>query len=194
MAPDVVRRHIVIGRQIFGAFAGGDNAKTRGARPVHHLGDQRRLVAIGQRIDDAGAARFLGQQRASQHVGLHIDHDDMLAGLNGRARMLDAGGGIAGGLDDDIDLCRSVALAPSAVNVVAAIRAASQPTVRQASRARSGSRSAIMAPRARRVRHLRQEHRAELAGADQRHADRLTGRAAGVEQTMKVHGSRFRSE
>src|SRR5450759_3613807 len=36
-----------------------------------------------------------------------------------------------------------VAFAPSAVNVVAPIRAASQPTVRQASRARSGSRSTI---------------------------------------------------
>jgi hypothetical protein len=36
-----------------------------------------------------------------------------------------------------------VALAPSAVKLVAAILAVSQPTVRQASRARSGSRSTI---------------------------------------------------
>src|SRR6202035_2970150 len=36
-----------------------------------------------------------------------------------------------------------VALAPSAVSVVAAIRPASQPTLRHASRARSGSRSTI---------------------------------------------------
>src|ERR1700722_4085670 len=36
-----------------------------------------------------------------------------------------------------------VALAPSAVKVVADIRASSQPTVRQASRARSGSRSTM---------------------------------------------------
>jgi hypothetical protein len=40
-----------------------------------------------------------------------------------------------------------------------------------------------------RMRHLRQEHRAELAGADQRDADRLAGLMAGVEKAKKVHGS-----
>src|SRR5215212_9282583 len=40
----------------------------------------------------------------------------------------------------------------------------------------------------RRVRHLRQKHRAEFSGADQRDADRLAGRKAGVEEAMKVHG------
>src|SRR6266567_1738488 len=38
------------------------------------------------------------------------------------------------------------------------------------------------------MRHLRQKHRAELAGADQRDVNRFSGLAAGVEQTMKVHG------
>ena len=41
----------------------------------------------------------------------------------------------------------------------------------------------------RRVRHLRQKHRAELAGADQGDADGFSGRKAGVEQMMQVHGS-----
>ena len=37
------------------------------------------------------------------------------------------------------------------------------------------------------MRHLREEHRAEFAGADQRDANRLSGGEAGIEQTMKVH-------
>ena len=40
----------------------------------------------------------------------------------------------------------------------------------------------------RRVRHLRQKHRAEFAGADQGDADGFSGRKAGVEQMMQVHG------
>jgi len=54
----------------------------------------------------------------------------MLAGRNRRAGMFDADGG-------------EVAFVASAVNVVAAISSSSQPTVRQASRARCGSRSTI---------------------------------------------------
>src|SRR6476469_191618 len=38
------------------------------------------------------------------------------------------------------------------------------------------------------MRHLRQKHRAEFSGADQRDLNRFPGRAAGVEQAMKVHG------
>jgi hypothetical protein len=37
------------------------------------------------------------------------------------------------------------------------------------------------------VRHLRQKHRAKLAGADQCDANRLAGRKAGAEEAMKVH-------
>jgi hypothetical protein len=35
--------------------------------------------------------------------------------------------------------------------------------------------------------HLRQEHRAEFSGADQRDANRLAGRKAGAEEAVKVH-------
>jgi hypothetical protein len=38
------------------------------------------------------------------------------------------------------------------------------------------------------MRYLRQEHRAEFSGADQRDADRLAGCKPGVEEAMKVHG------
>jgi hypothetical protein len=67
--PDAVGRHVVIGGQVFRALAGGDDAETRGARPVHHLRCQRRLVAIGERIDHARLARFLGEQGSCQYVG-----------------------------------------------------------------------------------------------------------------------------
>ncbi len=40
----------------------------------------------------------------------------------------------------------------------------------------------------RRVRHLRQKHRAEFAGADQRDTDRLAGGRAGLEEAEEVHG------
>ena len=103
MLPDAVRRHVVIGRQIFGALAGGDDAKTGRARPVDDLGGQRRLVAIGQRIDHARLARFFREQRPRQHVGLDIDHHDVLAGCDRRARMPDADGGIAGRLHHHVD-------------------------------------------------------------------------------------------
>ena len=104
MAPHARRRHVVIGGQIFGALAGGDDAKTGGAGPVHHLGGQRRLVAIGQRIDHAGLARFFREQRPRQHVGLDIDHDDMLAGRDRGAGVADADRGIAGGFHDHFDV------------------------------------------------------------------------------------------
>ncbi len=102
MLPDAIRRHVVIGRQIFRALAGGDDAKAGGARPVDHLRRQRRLVAIGERIDHARLARLLGEQRTRQHVGLDIDHDDVLAGRDRGARMLDADRRIAGRLHHHI--------------------------------------------------------------------------------------------
>ncbi len=104
MAPDACRRHVVIGRQIFGALAGGNDAKAGGPRPIHHLCGQRRLIAIGERVDHAGLACLLGEQRSGQHIGLDIDHDDVLARRDRRARMADADGGIAGRLDDHFDI------------------------------------------------------------------------------------------
>jgi len=58
----------------------------------------------------------------------------MLAGGNRRARMPDTDGRIAVA-STITSILPDVALAPSSVNVVAAIRSLSQPTVRQASRA-----------------------------------------------------------
>ena len=68
------------------------------------LADQRRLVAPGQRIDDARLARPPRQQRPRQRVGLHVDHDDVLAVPDRRQAQLDAAGRIAGRLDHHVDL------------------------------------------------------------------------------------------
>ena len=189
MTPDAVRRHVVIGRQIFGALAGGDHAKARRARPVHHLGGQRRLVAIGQRIDHTGLARFLGQQRTRQHVGLDIDHDDMLARRNRRAGMPDADGRIAGRLHHDVHR----AAGNGAHAVIGESRSRDPLRIPADGAARLAGAVAIEVDdhghlESRRVRHLRQEHRAEFSGADQCDANRLAGRKAGVEEAMKVHG------
>ena len=189
MLPDVVRRHVVIGRQILGALAGGDHVEAGSARPVDDLGRQRRLVAIGQRIDHARLARFFREQRSRQHVGLDIDHHDMLAGGDRRAGMADADRRIAGRLHHDVH--RAAGNRPRAVIGEGRRR---DPRLIPA----DGLAGVLRALRieidddghfeARHVRHLRQEHRAELAGADQRDADGFAGGVAGGEEAVEVHG------
>ena len=53
----------MIGRVVARALAGGDDLEAAGARPVDVLADERRLIAPGQRVDDARRARLLRQQR-----------------------------------------------------------------------------------------------------------------------------------
>ena len=101
----VGRRRVVLG-QVLRALAGGDDLEARGAAPVDHLADQRRLVAVRERIDDAGLARALREQRAGERVGLDVDHHDVLAVRAARERVADARGRIAGRVDDDLDLGR----------------------------------------------------------------------------------------
>ncbi len=189
MLPDAVGRHVVIGRQIFCPFAGRDHAKTGGARPVDHLGGQRRLVAIGERIDHARLPCFLGEQRARQHVGLDIDHHDMLARRDRSARVLDADGRIAGRFNDDIHRA-----ARNGACAVIGEDGGRDPLGAPAHGAAGFARTVAididddghLQPR--RVRHLRQKHRAELAGTDQRDTDRLAGGRAGLEEAEEVHG------
>src|SRR4029453_763889 len=52
-APDGLRGGLMVARVIARALAGSDHLKAAGARPVDVFADQRRLVAPGQRIDDA---------------------------------------------------------------------------------------------------------------------------------------------
>ena len=91
-------------RLVARALAGRDHLEAGGARPVDMLADQRRLIAPGERIDDAGLLRLAGEQRTRERVRLHIDHHDVLAVRDRLKRMADAGARNAGRLDDHLDL------------------------------------------------------------------------------------------
>jgi hypothetical protein len=77
--------------------------KAAGARPVHQIADQGRLVAKGQRIHHAGSCCLAGQQRAAEGIGLdgHIHH--MLAVGKGFQAMVYRRNRVAGAFHDDID-------------------------------------------------------------------------------------------
>ncbi|MFK4405158.1 hypothetical protein ABH991_002192 [Bradyrhizobium ottawaense] len=189
MLPDAVRRHVVIGRQVFCPLAGGDHAETCGAGPVDHLRGQCGLVAIGERIDHARLARFLGEQRTCQHVGLDVDHHDMLARRDRGARMPDPDGGISGRLHHHVHRA-----AGNGARAVIGEDRCGDPLRAPADRA-AGLACAVAVDvdddghfQPRRVGHLREKHRAELARADQRDTNGLAGGSASLEEAEEVHG------
>jgi hypothetical protein len=176
-------------REIFGALARCHHGKTGGARPVDHLGDEGGLVAVGHRIDDARGPRLGGQQGPGEHVGLDVDHDDRFAGLDRSERMGDPGGGCARRLDHDLD-------AISGAGVDAAIDEAG---ARDPLSVPADPPAGLLGPgrievgdhrhfQTRDGRHLGEEHRAELAGADQADPDRPPALSPGGELAHQVHG------
>ena len=188
MLPDAVWRNGVIGGEVLCALAGGDDLEAARPRPVDLLGDQRRLVAIGHRIDDALVARLSRQQRPGEHVGLDIDHDDRRPRLDRGERVGDAGGGVARRLDHDIDGARvggRLAVGDEAgardPRLVPADAPAGGP---RPLRVEIGDDGDLEAGNGR---HLRQEHRAEFSGADQAGTDGLAALAAGFEEVGEVH-------
>ena len=188
MLPHAVRRDRVIGRQIFGAFAGCGDDKAGRARPVDHFRNQRRLVAIGHGIDDAGLARLAGQKRSGQRVGLDIDHDDVLARLDRGERMRNAGIRTAGRLDHHVDTL--VGNRGAAVVGEAGARDARRIPAHGLARKLGALRIEIGDDRDFKPldrRHLRQKHRAEFAGADQPDPDRLAGLDPRGEERLQIH-------
>ena len=112
----------------------------------------------------------------------------MLARRNRRAGMPDADSRIAGRLHHDVHR----AAGNRARAVIGEGRSRDPLRIPADGAARFAGAVAIEVDddghfKSRRVRHLRQEHRAEFSGADQRDANRLAGRKAGVEEAMKVH-------
>jgi len=187
MSPHACGRHIMIDRQILCALARGDDLEAGGARPVHHFGGECGLVAIGQRIDDARAARLVGQQWTGQHIGFDIDHDDVLAGSNRRACVTNPDGRISGRFHDHFDVC-----AGRSRSIFRECRGG-DPRGIPADCAASLARTLRIEIdndghfKAGRMRHLREKHRAELAGADQGHADGFSRRVALFEKVMQIH-------
>ena len=105
--PDRVRRGGVIPRQVLGPLAGTHHLEPTASGPIHQFTDQRRLVPIGQAVDDACPPGSPGQQGTCHHIGLHVDHDQVLAVLDGLQGVTDPRDRIARGFHDDIHtLCR----------------------------------------------------------------------------------------
>ena len=164
--------------------------KPGGARPVDEIADQRRLVAEGQAVDDAGLSRLAGEQRAAQGIGLdgHV-HDVLVLGER-LETMLDRRDRVACAFDDDVDLRMPYQRLPIVADVRRSLRdggidrrrgaALGKPADAREIRQR-GRRIEIGDGddvHARRLRHLRQVHRAELAGADHADAQRPALRSA----------------
>ena len=116
--PDVVGIGLVIVRLVARALAGRDHLEAAGARPVDVLADQRRLVAPGQAVDDAGRLGLAREQRARQRVGLDVDHHDVLAMRDRLERVANAGLRDAGRLDDHLDARMAISASASAVTWV----------------------------------------------------------------------------
>ncbi len=185
--------------QVLGALARGHDFEAAGARPVHHLADQGRLVAVGQRIDDAGLARAARQQRAGQRVGLDVDHDDVLAVFAAGQHVADARGRLPGGVDHDVD----VGAGDDGLDVVAEIDLAGLERVGGAGGIERAGRPAHPGkrrpgpvgrqvrhrhqPDARRARGLAEEHGAKLPGADQCDTQRLVIGFSLLEQAVQIH-------
>ena len=176
-------------RQVLGALAGGDDGEAAGARPVDQLGDQRRLVAIGHRIDRPRRPRALGERRPGEHVRLDIDHDDVLAVLDRRQRMADAGGRVAGDLDHHLDIvardCRDAVVGELARRDPRLVPADIPTGGAGAVRREIGD---CRDPEPGRGRRLREEHRAELSGADDENPHRSFGGDAFGSETGEIHG------
>jgi hypothetical protein len=172
MRPDFVRGDIVIGRKVFRSLARCGDRESCSTGPVHHLGHERRLVAIGHRVNDPALSCLSGEEGTCQDVRLHIDHNDVLAGLDGRQCMPDSRFGMTGGFDHDLHIARRAGL-----RSVGGEARAGNPLLIPAHgpagltcpiRIEVGDHGNLEPGDGR---HLGEEHRAEFAGADERHAN-----------------------
>ena len=106
VAPDSFRSRVVIDREILGAFACGDHLESGRAGPIDQLADERGLIAVGERVDNAGLSRAARKQRACEGIGLDVYHHDMPAMLAAGQHVANAGRRISRRLHDDFDLPR----------------------------------------------------------------------------------------
>ena len=99
----LVWRGIEIERIVL-ALARRDNIKAQRLRETDDLDGGGWFVTRRARIDHASLMRLLTQIAANGDIGLDIQHNDMLAMFHGLKRDERADIGVAGGINDDIDM------------------------------------------------------------------------------------------
>ena len=175
----------MVARQVLGALAGRDHVEPGAARPLDELAGEGGLVPVGHRVDHPGRVRFDREQRAGEHVRLDVHHDDVPARSERAASMTDARLGAAGGLHHHVDVgarhegegvvgeggVRDEGVAPAggAAGGPSAVRL----EVRDGGDPKAGGR-----------RGLGEEHRPELAGADEPDPHRI--RCVGPLEKVRV--------
>ena len=199
VAPHGLGRRFAEVRQPLVAAPGGGDREAAGSRPVDQVADQRRLVAEGERVDDAGLGRLPRQQRPAERIGLDRDVDDVLAVRIREQAVLDGRDRMAGALDDDVDGRMRDQRLPVLADVRrarldgaveargAGLRVAPADAREVATRAVGREVGDADQVNARRARNLRQVHRAELAGADEADADRLAVGLAPLQLCVQAH-------
>ena len=198
--PHRVRGRGMIGGQVFGPLAGADHLESARPGPVNLLADERRLVAVGQGVDDPRLGRAPGQQRSGQNVPFHVDHDHVTAPSDGQKGMADAALGHAGGFhhhlhaaggDQRLGVFGDMG-GPLGQGLGEGGRADPflGPAGRTEGRPRRGDGKVRHPENVQpgRVQGLGQEHGTELSGPDEADAQRPALLGPGQEHAMESHG------
>ena len=148
-----------------------DDRKARGARPVHQVADQRRLVAIREAVHDPRFGRLPGEQRPAERVGLDRDVDHVLAVAQRGQDVLDRGDRIARRLDDDVDIRIGDQLFPVFRN--GELRGIEADALQVGAGIVRGEVRDANQPHPGGLRQLREIHGRELARPDEADADRV---------------------
>ena len=101
---DAVGRRIAVEEPDAGRrLADRDDLEAKTCVSVVIFGDQTRLIAGGHGVNDAGRLGHFVQDRTDDHVGLDVEHHDMLARQDRPHRDTGADIRISGRLDNDVD-------------------------------------------------------------------------------------------
>jgi hypothetical protein len=189
----------MIGGQVFRTLARAHDLETRDSRPIDELGNQRRLIAISERVKDTGLGGSPREKRSGQRVRLDIDHHQVPLTLTAGKSVLDSRRGTARRLHDHLEAVRGderacvVRKERSTSDESFADRLCLRVTLR-GSDADESPPSAVEVEvghpdqvQPRRPQRLRQEHRAELARPDQTDADRFPGPGSLGQPQRHVH-------
>ena len=197
--PDGFRCRQPVFRLPFVPAAGGGDAKAAAARPVDKLGRQRRLVAIGKRIENTGVTGPFG--KAGTAVGISLDGDihHVLAVCETGGDMIDRRDRVAGAFDHQVDeraggkrrriLGQEYAAGSRCILGRGCGERSGRPADEFEIRARSLDRQVGDSDNlhAGKLADLCKEHAAELAGPDHADPDRLAGFLKLKKFLMKRH-------